>query len=59
MNAVILEKTGKYYREVVRPANVKITCEVVYSRGWKNVVDSRWCREGGARTWTSTAVMVR
>ena len=49
VNAVILEKAGKYYREVVRPANVRVTCEVVYSRGWKNVV-KRLLVPGGWRS---------
>ena len=49
VNAVILEKAGKYYREVVRPANVRVTCEVVYSRGWKNVV-KRMLVPGGWRS---------
>ena len=49
VNAVILEKTGKYYREIVRPANVKVTCEVLYSRGWKNIV-KRLLVPGGWRS---------
>lgn len=37
-NAVILEKAGEYWREIVNPSNVRVWCDVVYSRGWKKVV---------------------
>ena len=35
---MILEKAGEHYREVVEAKNVKVTCDVVYSRGWTKVV---------------------
>jgi hypothetical protein len=37
-NAVILEKAGEFWREIIQPGNVRVACDVVYSRGWKTVV---------------------